>query len=164
MELPQRKRIRLKNYDYSQNGAYFVTICTNKKEKLFGEIVGATLCGRPNRPDKMVEKYLFELENKYQNLELDYYVIMPDHIHFIVFISGDHAGSPLPQIVDWFKTMTTNAYIRGVKSGLFPPFADHIWQRSYYDHIIRNENDLYETRKYIENNPFRWELKNGVNK
>lgn len=158
MELPQRKHPRLKDYDYSQNGYYFVTICTYNRERIFGEIVGATLRGRPNRPDKIIEKYLFELENKYQNVKLDYYVIMPDHIHMILFISGDHAGSPLPQIIDWFKTMTTNEYIKGVKTGLYPPFQKHIWQRSFYEHVIRNENDLYETRKYIENNPLKWEM------
>lgn len=87
MELPQRKHPRLKDYDYSQNGAYFVTVCTYKREKLFGEIVGATLCGRPNRPDKIAEKYLLELENKYENVKLDYYIIMPDHIHLILFLT-----------------------------------------------------------------------------
>jgi len=100
---------------------------------LFGEIVGATLCGRPNNPDKIIEKWLFEIENKYLGIKINQYVIMPDHIHFILFIMGDHAGSPLPRVIDWFKTMTTNEYIRGVKNELFPPFDKHIWQRNYYD-------------------------------
>lgn len=158
MDLPKRKQTRLKNYDYSQNGAYFVTICTAGRAKLFGDIVGATLRGRPNRPDLIIDKYLHELENKFKNVKLDYYVIMPDHIHFILFITGDHTGSPLPQMVDWFKTMSTNEYIRGVKSGLYTPFNKHIWQRSFFEHAIRNEDDLYETRKYIENNPLKWQI------
>lgn len=156
MELPKRKTTRLKNYDYSQNGAYFVTICTHKRARLFGDIVGATLCGRPNRPDLMIEKWLHEIDNKYTDVKLDYYVIMPDHVHFILLIAGDHTGSPLPQIIDWFKTMTTNEYIKGVKRGLFPRFDKRIWQRSFFDHIIRNEQDLYNARYYIELNPMKW--------
>lgn len=61
-ELPKRKQTRLKDYDYSQNGYYFITICTHNRQNLFGEIVGATLCGRPNNPDKMIEKWLLELD------------------------------------------------------------------------------------------------------
>lgn len=98
-ELPKRKQIRLKNYDYSQNGYYFITICTHNRQKLFGEIVGATLCGRPNNPDKMIEKWLLELENKFYAVNICEYIIMPDHIHFIISITGDHAGSPLRDIV-----------------------------------------------------------------
>ena len=62
------------------------------------------------------------------------YIIIPNHIHYIVFLAGDHAGSPLPQIVDWYKTMTTNKYIRGVKNGLFVPFDQHLRRRGYHDH------------------------------
>lgn len=153
---PNRKSIRLKNYDYSSNGYYFVTICTQNREKLFGEIVGATLCGRPNYPHKMIEKWLFEIQNKYLNTKIDYYVIMPDHIHFILFIEGDHTGSPLQDIIGWFKTMTTNDYIKGVKNKLYEPFNKHFWQRNYFEHVIRNENDLFECRKYIEQNLLKW--------
>lgn len=164
MDLPKRKPIRLKKYDYSRNGAYFITICTKNRSHIFGEIVGATLCGRPNRPDKMVEKWLFELENKFKNIEIDNYIIMPDHIHFILFnhgvtntVTGDHLGSPLPEIIDWFKTMTTNEYIRGVRKNLFPPFDKHLWQRSYHDHIIRNQKEYRTISKYIYENPAKWE-------
>ncbi|MDD3693624.1 MAG: transposase [Oscillospiraceae bacterium] len=129
---------------------------------LFGEIandtVGAHLCVRPNNPDKMIEKWLFELENKYPGITIDYYAIMPDHIHFILFCLA-HAGAPLPEIIKWYKTQTTNAYIKGVKTGLYPPFDKHIWQRNYYEHIIRNEQDLYEIRKYIDENSLKWKLR-----
>ena len=155
-ELPRRKNIRIKEYDYSQNGAYFITICTQNREQIFGDIVGATLCGRPNNPDKMVERWIIEIENKYINAKINKYVVMPNHIHMIILLSGDHVGSPLPQIIGWFKTMTTNEYIRGVKSSIYPPFKKRIWQRNYYEHIIRNDTEYESTCQYIDKNPTKW--------
>ncbi len=166
MDEPNRKQIRLKKYDYSSAGAYFVTVCTEGRAHLFGEIekrdVGAHLCVRPNRPDLLIVKWLFEMQNKYSGVTIDSYTVMPDHVHFILVITGEHTGSPLPEIVQWFKTQSTNEYIRGVKSGLYPPFIKRLWQRSYYEHIIRNRDDLAKTRKYIEENPLRWYYKNNI--
>ena len=163
-ELPKRKQLRLDCYDYTSNGAYFITICTHNRAELFLNTkrndVGATLCGRPNNPDKMIEKRLLEIENKFLETKIDYYCIMPNHIHFILFFeskTGDHIGSPLQDVISWFKTMVTNEYIKGVKKGLYIPFNTKLWQRGYYEHIIRNERDLFEIRKYIENNPIKWE-------
>ena len=156
MEFPKRKNIRLKDFDYSQNGAYFITVCTKNRLSLFGEIVGATLSGRLNNPDKIIEKWLIETQNKFVNVKIDKFIIMPNHIHCIVSLSGDHAGAPLPQIVNWYKTMTTNEYIRGVKNGLFVLFDKHLWQRSYHDHIIRNEDDYLPIWQYIDENPAKW--------
>lgn len=170
-KLPYRKSIRLKNYDYSSNGYYFVTICTQNREKLFGEIVGATLCGRPNNPDKLIVKWLLELENKFKDIKIDEYIVMPNHIHFIIKrtgdhtgltgdrigSTGDHAGSPLRDIIGWFKTMTTNEYIAGVKDGRFMPFKGRLWQRNYYEHIIRNYDDYINIADYIQNNHLKWE-------
>ena len=156
-KFPCRKSIRLKNYDYSSNGYYFVTICTQNREKLFGKIVGATLCGHPNNPDKIITKWLLELENKFNDIKIDEYIIMPNHIHFIIKRTGDHTGSPLQDIVGWFKTMTTNEYIAGVKCGKFIPFKGRLWQRNYYEHIIRNYDDYINIAEYIQNNPLKWE-------
>ena len=171
-KLPYRKSIRLKNYDYSSNGYYFVTICTQNREKLFGEIVGATLCGRPNNPDKLIVKWLLELENKFKGVKIDEYIVMPNHIHFIIKRTGDHTGSTgdhtgstgdhtgsplLRDIIGWFKTMTTNEYIAGVKDGRFMPFKGRLWQRNYYEHIIRNYDDYINIAEYIQNNPLKWE-------
>ena len=162
--LPYRKSIRLKNFDYSSNGYYFVTICTQNREKLFGEIVGATLCGRPNNPDKIIVKWLLELENKFKDIKIDEYIVMPNHIHFIIKrtgdntgSTGDHTGSPLRDIIGWFKTMSTNEYIAGVKDGRFMPFKGRLWQRNYYEHIIRNYDDYINIAEYIQNNPLKWE-------
>lgn len=157
--LPKRKIIRLQNYDYSQCNAYFVTVCTHERQQLFGTIepspVGATLRGRPNNPDKMIGKWINELENKFDKVLIDCFCIMPDHIHLIIVIK-DGSKSSLEDVIAWFKTMTTNDYINGVKGGLLLPFESKVWQRSYYDHIIRNEQDLEEKRDYIMTNPERW--------
>ena len=80
---------------------------------------------------------------------------MPDHLHPIIVIQ-EGGKSSLEDVIAWLKTMTTNDYINGVKSGLFSPFDNKLWQRSYYDHIIRNEQDLEEKRDYILTNPIRW--------
>ena len=157
MELPKRKQVRIREYDYSQNNVYFITVCTHKRAHLFGEIVEENLRGCPNNPHIIVEKWLIELENKYKNVMIDKYIIMPDHIHILLRQTGDHIGSPLPQIVDWFKTMTTNEYINGVKDGLYAPFDKHIWQRNYYEHIVRNQEDYYEIWEYIDGNPQKQE-------
>lgn len=108
--LPQRKSIRLKNYDYSWSGFYFITICSQNRKCLFGKITDG----------KMV---------------------------------FNNAG----KIIQWFKTMTTNYYIRGVKTNKWKPFAKRLWQRNYYERIIRNENDLNKIREYIINNPKIWD-------
>ena len=71
-------------------------------------------------------------------------------------VVGGHMGPPLQEVMDWYKTMTTNEYIRGVKAGIFPPFQKKIWQRGYYDHIIRNERDYLNIWTYIDQNPARW--------
>ena len=120
---------------------------------------------------RMIEKWIHELQNKYDYVKIDYYVIMPDHIHLILFLTNDagaHIGTPLQEngdviinnprmaldnIIKWFKTMTTNEYINLVKQNVLPPFYKHIWQRDYRDRVIRNSGELYEIRKYIKNNP-----------
>ena len=102
----------------------------------------------------MIEKWIFEIENKFDNVTVDYYVVMKDHIHFIVFINKKNETN-LYAILKWFKTMTTNEYIRGVRDGKYEPFEKKFWQRGYYEHIIRNDEDLTEKREYIINNPLK---------
>ncbi len=166
-----RRSIRLRGYDYSQTGAYFVTICTQNRECLFEEIVdGEMALGDAGR---MVEKWYCALENKFSDICCDEYIVMPNHFHCIVVnvgadqcvcpddgqlyriaptvmgehnTMGEHMGSPLRTVVQWFKTMTINEYIRGVKQNGWLRFDGKLWQRNYYDHIIRNENELNRIR------------------
>jgi REP element-mobilizing transposase RayT len=164
---PQRKQLRAPWHNYAIRSAYFLTICTHQRQKIFGEIypiydglsiVGATLRGRPHHPEKMIEKWLYEIEHKFPFVHLDKFVIMPDHIHLILFFSGDHIGSPLHRVVGWFKTMTTNEYIRHAKEYDYHPFQTALWQRNYMEHIIRDETDLIDIRNYISQNPLKQAL------
>ena len=137
-----RKRMRLRDFDYSSEGAYFLTLCLQKKLSLFEN----------HQAKEMVEKWIVEIENKYENVTVDCYVVMEDHVHLILFITEGNQIS-LSEIMKWFKTMTTNEYIRGVRDRVYEPFEKKLWQRSFYDHIIRNDEDLKEKREYVMNNP-----------
>lgn len=158
MNLPDRKKNRLDNYDYSNIGCYFITICTHNRQHLF-EIeqfsVGNDLCVVPCLQNQVVHKWVEKTENKFQNVIFEKYVIMPDHLHFIIKIKERHAGRSLQDVVRYFKTMTTNEYIRYVKNDKLPQFNKKLWQKSYYDHVIRNQTDYNEIWEYIENNPLK---------
>ena len=157
---PQRKPTRLKDYDYSTPGYYFVTLCVQNRKHLF-EIenntnnVGNDLCVVPSKQNQIIHKWLKETQNKF-NIKIDKYVIMPNHIHLIAIITERHTGRSLQDAMRWFKTMTTNEYIREVKNGNLMPFDKKLWQKSYNDHIIRGEQDYLEIWQYIENNPIKW--------
>ena len=165
MERTYRKPNRLPEFDYEIEGCYFITLCTHNRTHLFQmePAVGNGLCAVPYRStaNHIIHKWIQETEQKFTNISIDIYVIMPDHIHLIVTIKERHTGRSLPDVIQFFKTMTTNAYIRCVKNGLLPAFDRKIWQKSYYDHVIRNQQDYYETWKYIENNPSKWMLTHG---
>ena len=154
-KLPQRKRLRLPKYDYSQPGYYFITICTHARQRLFDDFVGADLCVRPS-PENIPLHWLWELQGKFTGIKIDIYAVLPDHIHLILVIPGGHTGPPLQEMMKWYKTQTTNAYIRHVRDGSLPPFQKHLWQRGYYDHVIRNDADLAAIRQYIRSNPLKW--------
>lgn len=182
-----RKTIRLKGYDYSEPGAYFITIRTKDRECFFGNIVDDKMV--LNNCGWMIEKWYFEIPNKFPDIHCDQYIIMPNHIHFIIInvgadlcvcpnnacmgehtgsplrihlekhaCGGEHIGSPLHRVVQWFKTMTMDEYIKNVKNNGWKPFNGKLWQRNYYEHIIRNENELNRIREYITNNPLKWSL------
>ena len=151
--LPERKPTRLKNFDYHNNGYYFITICTHNRKKLLSKIVGQGLAPAEiqlSNYGKIAKAELLELENRYDCVKIDKYVIMPDHIHVIVVMRNSSAGaSPCPTLSDVvcaFKSITTR------KCNLMQP-KQKIFQTSFYDHIIRNESDYIEVWEYIENNP-----------
>ena len=171
-EKHHRRSIRLKGYDYSQPGAYFVTICTQDHECLFGIVENGRMV--LNDAGKMIEKWMGVLESKFPDIHCEPYIVMPNHVHLNIHNvgadpcvcpdktgeqtgQGEHAGSPLPRVVQWFKTMTTNEYIRGVKQNHFPEFSGRLWQRNYYEHIIRNDEKLNRIREHIIYNHEKWE-------
>ncbi|MCL4548324.1 MAG: transposase [Bacteroidetes bacterium] len=156
--LPRRKNIRLKGYDYSNANWYFVTICAHSKKKLFGNVIKTKV--RLNTIGKIIDETWKEIPLHYQNAELDYYVIMPNHFHGILILNelkhrtGEACLAPtLGNIIGSFKSASSKRIHKAHVESL-----SIIWQRNYYEHIIRNEKDLYNIRKYIELNPLKWEL------
>ena len=158
MELSNRKRTRLLGYDYSSAGAYFITICAKKKKCLFSNIVGDDAHGVPqNKLTKIgaiIQKHILSGKN-INGVTIDKYVIMPNHIHIILFVDDMIDGTPrassptiaiIPRFVAALKRFTNQEIGR------------NIFQRSYHDHIIRNEADYLRIWEYIENNPKQWEL------
>ena len=165
-----RGSIRLRDYDYAQPGAYFVTICTQGRLCLFGDVVDGDMW--PNDARQMIKTWWAELSNKFPRAEPNECVVMPNHFHGIITLIGadlcvcpDRGArseegaptcAPLPDVMRWFKIMTTNAYIRGVKQRSWEPFVGKLWQRRYYDHIIRNGSELGRIRQYSIDNPSKW--------
>jgi len=181
-ERHHRRSIRLKGYDYRQAGAYFVTICTQDRAFLFGQVVHDEM--QLNDAGKMVYDVWNDLPAFYPGVQTDAFIVMPNHIHGIIILVGadpracpdsgpracpgqpQELGQPqgvaptlgLPDVVHRFKTMTTKRYADGVKRFGWEPFRGRLWQRNYYEHIIRNEESLNRIREYILTNPMRWEL------
>ena len=210
-EIHHRRSIRLKGYDYASEGLYFVTICTQNRECLFGEIKNDEMM--LNDAGRMVEKWYRKTQDKFPDIVCHEMVIMPNHFHCIwenVGLHGAspvgadpcvrppkqnmesstptnnvnddcagikgahmgaplqtptlddtdlgaHTGSPLSMVVRWFKTMSTNEYIRGVNELGWLSFDRKLWQRNYYEHIIRNDTSLQAITHYIANNPAQWQ-------
>ena len=140
MELPVRLKNRLKNFDYSQNGAYFITICTKGRVQFLSEISPEDARVALLPYGKIVESFILN------EPKIIKYVIMPDHIHLVVLLDGQHDpyGKQVASTVRSIKTLVTKAI--GVS----------IFQRSYYDHIIRNREDFEHVWQYIEHNPHKW--------
>ena len=175
-----RRSIRLKEYDYSSTGAYFVTICTQNRECLFGDITDCKM--ELNHAGSMVQNVWGELLVRFPNMDLDKFIIMPNHFHGIVVLppprrgescirpcsddhkTGDHKDRPngtlpgtLGRITQAFKSITTHKYISGVRQNRWSSFPGKLWQRNYYEHVIRNDDELNRIREYIINNPLQWE-------
>ena len=158
-KLQTRKHIRLKNFDYSSNGAYFVTICTQNRRCVLSHIVGRGLAPAETGNTQntlfgnIAEQQLLLLEERYKFLKIDQYVIMPNHIHIILILNGELAGaSPRPTIMDIvcaYKSLTTKECKRN-------GFPEKLFQDSFYEHVIRNQKDYEEIAEYIHLNPVRW--------
>lgn len=174
-ERHHRRSIRLKGHDYSQGGAYFVTICTHNRECIFGEVANGEVL--LNEFGQVVESAWFDLPKHYPNVELDAFVVMPNHVHGIIIVGAgliDNVGAgfkpaptmamaagkkPVPtggyalsEVVRGFKTFSARR-INEVRDTLGTP----VWQRNYYEHIARDEDRLNRIREYIINNPTQWQ-------
>ena len=165
----KRKSIRLEGFDYSHVGYYFVTICVHHRMNLFGNIVNGQVV--LNDAGHMVKSVWDELPMHYP-IEIDAFVVMPNHIHGIIYIVGatprgcpiikGQAQGPAPtislsDIVHRFKSFSAHKYQYNVLNNGWMAFHGKLWQRNYYDHIIRHEKELSNIRQYILNNPAQWE-------
>ena len=153
MSLPKRKPTRLKDYDYSQNGYYFVTICSHNKKCIFSNIVGGGALDAPQNKltkyGKIVEKYILSTNN-IPEIVVDKYVIMPNHIHLILIVENGTSKAPSP---------TNNAISHAVstmKRFVNKEVGQNVFQRSFHDHIIRGEQDYLKIWNYIDTNPHKW--------
>lgn len=176
MDGHRRRSIRLPGYDYSQEGGYFVTLCASGRACLFGGIIAGEM--QLNTIGQMAEKEWKRLERRFPHIELDEFVVMPNHVHGIIFIMGRGAadtgsddssailrraptreqfGHPvegsIPTIIRSYKAAVAYRYnrINGCS-------GNPVWQRNYYEHVLRNERDLDAVRRYIRNNPLQWHL------
>jgi len=156
-ELPVRKNIRLQGYDYSQNGAYFITICSYCRENLFGEIVvGQGLCScRLSNVGNIIENEISQLPIRYTNIKIDNYVVMPNHIHLILSIVAERQEqSPCPTIGDIICALKSITTKRANNEDLVS--GRKIWQFRFHDHIIRDELEYQKIWQYINENPAKW--------
>lgn len=175
-----RRSIRLKGYDYSQAGAYSVTIVAQDRACLFGEVVGGEMW--LNDAGGMIARAWETLPNRFPSVQLDTFVVMPNHMHGIIVTvgatlvvapsdaneqnkivtAGDRATTRVAptvgNIIGAFKSLTTVEYVHGVKQSGWMAFRMKLWQRNYHEHVIRNEASLHAIREYIVNNPLQWEL------
>ncbi|MCY4653976.1 MAG: transposase [Dehalococcoidia bacterium] len=183
---PRRKPIRLKGYDYSRVGAYFITIVAQGRMCLFGDVVDGEM--RLNDAGMMVRRVWDGMPDRFPHIEMDEFVVMPNHGHGVIVIQqspGENSAHPpvgaslvgaqsptnihsdtrattrvaptLGDVVGAFKSLTTLEYGRGVRETGWPSFDKRLWQRNYYEHIIRNDKEWNMVREYINDNPARWE-------
>lgn len=155
--LPQRKSPRLQGYDYSSDGMYFVTICTYQRELMFGDVFNGEM--QLSDIGELAEWHWNDLPNHFSSVELDMFVVMPNHVHGIIIITDGMDAIPTVQskrptlgtIVGTYKAAVTRQARRKLN------FMSRIWQSSYYDHIIRKESNLSYIRRYVLYNTAKWE-------
>lgn len=169
--MKNRRSIRLRGYNYSQAGAYFITVCAQNRERLFGDIADGQMV--LNDAGRMATKCWNEIPLHFPDITLDAFVVMPNHVHGILVITdtvgakntvGAKKFSPLQSDQRPHGTSKTiGSIIRGFKIGITKWMRTHthvhdVWQRNYYEHIIRNDDELNRIREYIINNPAKWDL------
>ncbi|HMU63804.1 MAG TPA: hypothetical protein PKD35_03870 [Nitrosomonas sp.] len=176
----RRKSIRLQGYDYSQAGLYFITVCTHNRVPLFGEIVDGVMA--LNTAGQIVEKCWCAIPEHFPQVTLDEFVVMPNHVHGIITIGENNVGAndvrannvrandylpqpsnEIPRSLQHGTSRTIGSMVRGFKIGVTRWFRANtdihkVWQRNYYEHIIRNEDSYLKIADYIQTNPQRWEI------
>lgn len=177
--LHHRHSIRLKDYDYAQAGAYFVTLCAQGRECVFGQISNSLLS--PSPIGLIAQSQWDAIPDRYTNISLDAFVVMPNHIHGILHITdtgthhhplgapladahhhtahpqgGQPQGSPLHVVIGAYKSLVFKHALAEAKQA--GRVLGKLWQRNYWEHVVRNETELHNIREYIQNNPKQWEL------
>ncbi len=160
MDLPKRKQNRLKGYDYSRNGVYFLTVCTKDKKCILGRVVGDGVLDVPQMIlsdyGKTVDRRIMEIQKTYEHIIIQNYVIMPNHVHLLVLLYSE--GNALKEKVS--ETVANSEIAKLIST--FKRFVNreigfNIWQRSYHDHVVRNEAAYNTIWEYIDNNPAKWQ-------
>lgn len=153
MEMPKRKKNRISQYDYSTPNAYFITVCTADRKNLFWKNVGAIIDRPENVPltelGMVVRQSINAIPSHYPAITVDHAVIMPNHIHMLLQINTDVDGRSL-------IAPTISTVVRLMKGAVSKNVKANIWQKGFYDHVIRNEKDYLEVWNYIEGNPGKW--------
>lgn len=163
---------RLKAWDYSSRGWYFVTICCHQRAHIFGSIVDGTI--HLSQPGRIADYDLRTLPSHYSNVDVIEHVVMPNHVHAIIFIDGEHRFSPIPQIgskINHSRPLTPPgagslaAIIRSYKSGVTQKchllgLNLPVWQSRFHDHLLRGDKVISAVREYIRNNPTNWRMNN----
>jgi len=153
VDIPKRKQNRLQEYDYSAPNAYFITVCTKDRKNLFWTHVGA-ITDRPEavpltKWGKITEQSICEIAKHYPALSVDHFVIMPNHIHMLLQIQTDSHGRSM-------IAPTISTVVRLMKGAVSRQAGFSVWQKGFYDHVIRSDADYREVWDYIEGNPSKW--------
>jgi len=155
MDLPQRKKNRLSGYDYSSSGVYFVTICTEQSVHLLCDEPVGDGFPVPNHWGEIVSSHIRMISQQYPCVKVEKYIIMPNHLHILLSIrkveNSQQVTPSLGTVIGWFKYNTTK-HIRNE----FDVPCKRVFQRSYHDHIVRNEKEYWKIWEYIDNNPLKW--------
>ena len=181
-DIHNRRSMRLKGYDYSLAGAYLVTVVAQGRLTLFGDVVKGRM--QLNPAGEMVQRIWVEMPDRFPQIVMDTFIAMPNHIHGIIILAGAGPGdgpasndgpdvdiktraptrgaptedgrTRLGNVVGVFKSLTTLEYTRGVRKLNWPPFQGRLWQRNFYEHIVRSDASLQKYRRYIVDNPVQW--------
>lgn len=153
MDQIKRKPNRLKNYDYSQNGIYFITICTNNRKPVLSQIFVGAGIARPHALQLtniglVAEKGIKGIEKHHENMFIDHYVIMPNHVHLLLRIERPGGRAMLAP--------TVSRIVQQLKGYVSKQSGKKVWQKSFYDHVIRDEQDYFTKWQYIDENPLKW--------